>query len=199
MIAYRQVGPAYFEAYEGIPMRFAVRSILKPEKIAHGLGGVIWHETPVPEYTKDLGRYNAPTRYGERFDISNWVYFMAFDGEKPVGACTVVSDTPEVWMLEGRADLSVLWDLRVAEAYRNRGIGGTLFKLSADWSRDNGFRQMKIECQNNNIAACRFYAARGAVLGAFNEYAYYNDPEIREEIQLLWYLDLGRLNSEFRI
>ncbi len=190
MIDYRQVTAAELAVYEQIPMLVKVNCVMVPEKIRNGLGGINFREVVVPEYIKDLGKYNQPTRYAERFDISNWVFFMAFRDRAPVGGCTVAARTDNVYMLDGRDDLTVLWDLRVAEPFQGQGVGSALFKLAADWSRDNGFRQMKIECQNNNVRACRFYARRGAALGAVNEYAYYNDPEIRDEVQLLWYLDL---------
>ncbi|WP_160166418.1 hypothetical protein [Clostridium sp. Ade.TY] len=49
---------------------------------------------------------------------------------------------------------------------------------------------MKIECQNNNVNACKFYNKQGAVLSKIDEYAYYEDIEDRDEVQLIWYLDL---------
>ena len=48
---------------------------------------------------------------------------------------------------------------------------------------------MKIECQNNNVPACKFYHKQGAVLSAVDEYAYYNEPEYRHEIQFIWFLN----------
>ena len=93
-------------------------------------------------------------------------------------------------MLEGRADLSVLWDLRVAEEYQHQGLGSALFEKAAKWSRAQGMKEMKIECQNNNVRAARFYAGKGAVLGAINARAYQGRPELEEEVQLLWYYSL---------
>ena len=49
---------------------------------------------------------------------------------------------------------------------------------------------MKIECQNNNVPAVKFYHKQGAVLSAIDEYAYYNEPKYRNEAQLIWFLDL---------
>ena len=49
---------------------------------------------------------------------------------------------------------------------------------------------MIIECQNNNVAACKFYHKQGAVLSKIDMYAYYSEPEIRDEIQFIWYLDI---------
>ena len=49
---------------------------------------------------------------------------------------------------------------------------------------------MKIECQNNNVQACKFYHKQGAILGKIDAYAYYKDIDIRDEVQLIWYLEL---------
>jgi len=93
-------------------------------------------------------------------------------------------------MLSGRDDLAVLWDIRVDDAYKHQGVGQVLFEMSVKWSREQGLTQMKIECQNVNIPAVRFYHKQGAVFSAIDEYAYYNKPEFRHEAQLIWYLDL---------
>ena len=66
-----------------------------------------------------------------------------------------------------------------------------LFAEAANWSRQQGLLEMKIESQNNNVRAAHFYAKKGAVLGAINTRAYRGEPDIGEEIQLIWYLDLA--------
>lgn len=190
MITYREIDKRYFKAYDGIEMLVHVNSYYALEKVNNGLGGIILNETPVKSYIKDLGNYDAASKYEDSFDISNWAFFMAFDGDQPIGAATVATKTENVHMLEGREDLSVLWDIRVAEGYKHQGIGQKLFDLAVDWSIVNGFKQMKIECQNNNVPACKFYHKQGAVLSKIDEYAYHNDIEVRDEVQFIWYLNL---------
>jgi len=191
MITYKQVDKTYFPQYDLVPQRLTVSSIYKIEKLNRGLGGFRLVDTPVERYVKDFctGDDESVTRW-ERWDLTNWAFFMAFDGEKPVGAATIASRTEGVNMLAGRDDLAVLWDLRVAEAYKGQGIGQILFDMAANWSREQGHTQLKIECQNNNVPAVKFYHKQGAVLSAINEYAYYNEPDIRHEAQFLWYLEL---------
>ncbi len=46
---------------------------------------------------------------------------------------------------------------------------------------------MKIETQNINVNACRFYAGKGAVLECINQHAYAKYPD---EAMLFWYKDL---------
>ena len=192
MITYKQVDKTYFPQYDQIPMRVNVKSYYKIEKINRGLGGFILVETPVETpYIRDfcLGDDETVTRW-ERFNLANWAFFMAFDGERPVGAATIASRDKNANMLSDRDDLAVLWDIRVDEKYKHQGIGQNLFDMAANWSRGQGLIQMKIECQNNNVPAVNFYHKQGAVLSAIDEYAYYNEPEYRHETQFIWFLDL---------
>lgn len=192
MITYRQAGRECFPDYDRVPMRLVVESVLKIEKNDRGLGGLYLTETPVEPYVRDfcLGEDESVVRWAQRFDIANWEFFMAYDGDRPVGAAAVASRTKGVNMLAGREDLAVLWDLRVAEEYKGQGIGKELFRMAADWARSQGLVQMKIECQNDNVPAVRFYHSRGAVLCGIDEYAYHGDPDFGHTARLLWYLDL---------
>lgn len=192
MIIYRQVDKTHLKQYDSISMRVNVTSYYKIEKINRGLGGFLLVETPVEPYVKDFctGDDESVTRWEKQFDISNWAFFMAFNGECPVGAAAVVSRTKEINMLAGRDDLAVLWDIRVEEKYKGHGVGQGLFDMAVNWAREQGLIQMKIECQNNNVPAINFYHKQGAVLSMVDEYAYYNEPEFRQETQFIWYLDL---------
>ena len=92
-------------------------------------------------------------------------------------------------MLDGRQDLAVLWDLRVQPQARGQGVGRSLFAQAVAWSKARGCAQMKIETQNTNVRACRFYAAQGARLGDMRRFAYRAEPSIAQEVQLIWYFD----------
>ena len=194
MITYRMVDKTYFPQYDSIPMCYDVSSYYKIEKINRGLGGFTLIESAVEPYIKDfcIGDDGSASQW-ERFDLSNWAFFMAFDGERPIGAATVASRTKEVGMLEGRDDLALLWDIRVEEAYKRQGIGQVLFDMAVEWSRGQALVQMKIECQSNNVPAIKFYHKQGAELSAIDEYANYNDyacynaPEFRHETEFIWF------------
>lgn len=191
MITYRQVDKTDLPLYDRIPMEVFVTSCFKIQKIDRGLGGFTLTEAPVKPYRKDfrVGEDSAAC-WEKQFDLANWAFFMAFDGERPVGGATVASRTPGVHMLAGREDLAVLWDIRVEDGYKRQGVGQKLFEMAAGWAKGQGLSQMKIECQNNNVPAVKFYHKQGAVLSMIDEYAYYNEPEYRCEVQLIWYLDL---------
>ena len=182
--------PAFFAEYERLPMLVYVNSKLEVNKIDKGLGGILLREVSVNPYVKDLGQYEPPTEFPKKFNIGNWGFFAAYHQGTLIGAATVVYQTKEVIMLGGRDDLCVLWDIRVDDQYKRRGIGSGLFQMAVTWAKEKGIRQMKIECQNNNVPAVRFYHKHGAVLRAVDEYFYYDDPDSREEVALFWYLDL---------
>ena len=189
-ITVKEVDKTYFEIYDKIPMRVEVNSEYKIKRLDNGLGGVVFEECPVEPYVKDFGKYECATTYEEQFDISTWRFYMAFDGETAIGAATVAGPTRGMNMLYGREDACVLWDIRVADGYKHRGIGQSLFDMVVDGAKKDGYRQMVIECQNNNVPACHFYHKQGAVLCKVDMHAYYMEPEVRDEVQLVWYLDI---------
>lgn len=112
------------------------------------MGGFTLIYTPVEPYVKDfcVSDEEGITRWEKQWDISNWAFFMAFDGERPVGGATVVSRTKEINMLSGKNDLAALRYIRVDDAYKHQGIGQELFDMAVKWSREQGLVQMKIEC-----------------------------------------------------
>lgn len=192
MITYKQVDKTYFKQYDSIPMQVNVKSHYIIEKLNNGLEGIKVIEKPVKPYIKDFcaNDQEGVSRWDKQFDISNWAFFMAFDDKIPIGAVTVASRTKDVHMLSGREDLAVLWDIRVSDEYKGKGVGQALLDMAIDWSRKQNLVQMKIECQNTNVPAIKFYHKQGATLSMIDEYAYYNNPESKDEIQFIWYLDL---------
>jgi GNAT superfamily N-acetyltransferase len=189
----RQVGPEILPSYNEVPIRFHVTSVLRVEELRGGLGGLAMRELPLEQpYVKDYDEYQpeGAQRWAQRFDVSNWGFFVAMEGERRVGAAAVAFRSAKVRMLEGRDDLAVLWDLRVHPDRRRQGIGTMLLRRAAEWARDQGCTQLKIETQNVNVPACRFYAARGCRLGAIDRCGYAGDPRVAHEAMLIWYLDL---------
>ena len=189
----QQITPDDLSLYAQIPIAFEVRSALAVEPIDQGLGGICLTEESVLEpYVKDYDAQEegGPERWPHRFDVSKWGFFVTLEGERPVGGATVAFDTPEVHVLAGRGDLAALWDIRVKPGCRRRGVGATLFSHAAQWARNRGCVQLKIETQNINVPACRFYAAQGCTLEGLDIHAYGDDPTCAHETMLLWYHDL---------
>jgi ribosomal protein S18 acetylase RimI-like enzyme len=173
--------------YEKISIAFQVESYFRVELCESGLGGIkLFEEKAATPYVKDYDNIQneKPSHWIKRWDISNWGILSAFINKQRVGGAAIAWKTPEVDMLEGREDLACLWDLRVHSNYRNKGCEHQLFVRSLAWSRERGCRRFKVETQNINVPACRFYARQGCELGTINRYAY---PEIMNETQLIWY------------
>lgn len=180
--------PALAE-YGDIPIAFEVSEVF--DVVAEANGGVRLgaRHVPVP-YTKDYDAIgDNPMRWAERFDLSHWGFFSAFSGAQRVGRAAVARDTSTLEMLEGRRNLALLWDIRVAPSARRRGVGSALFDAAVAWARSRGCLELKVETQNTNVAACRFYAQKGCTLRTVHRGAY---PELPDEVQLLWFKDLLR-------
>lgn len=190
MIEIKEMDNSCFELYDSITMIVRVSSEYKIRRIENGLGGLLLEEYPVEPYIKDLSIYERATEYEKEFDISNWKFYMAFDGKIPIGAMTVAGRTENLNMLSGRSDACILWDIRVEEKYKRQGIGKKLFDIGVANAKKDGYKQMIIECQNNNVPACKFYEKQGAILSKIDMYAYYLEEDVKDEVLLLWYLDL---------
>jgi len=171
-------------------MAFLVTSVLDVSLVDAGLGGVVLTEVPVEEpWVKDYDAIagEGPTRWVERFDVTNWGLITARHDGRRVGGAVIAFRSAGVNMLEGRDDLAVLWDLRVRPEVRSAGIGTDLYRAVEDWARNRGCRTLKVETQNVNVPACRFYARMGCTLGAIDRFAY---PGLPDEVQLLWRKEL---------
>lgn len=173
-----------------IPIAFRVERVLDVSAPRSGLGGLVLAERPVEaSYEKDYDALKAegPTRWPKQFDVSSCGLVAAHLDSERVGGAVIAFNTANVDMLEQRRDLAVLWDLRVRAKERRQGVGARLFEAVENWARARGCRQLKIETQNNNVPACRFYARMSCTLGSIDRFAY---PELPEETQLLWFKDL---------
>ena len=173
-----------------ISIAFKVERILEVSMPDGGLRGLHLTETPVtPAWTKDYDAHDGgPARWASRFDISNWSLLAARRDGVRVGGAVIAWNTPGVHRLEDKTDLAVLWDIRVRPDARSGGIGSALFEAAERWSRAKGCRTLKIETQNVNVPACRFYARMGCELGVVDRHAYAEWPA---EVQLLWFKGLG--------
>jgi GNAT superfamily N-acetyltransferase len=177
--------------YARVPIAFEVREVLAVVAPDAGLGGLHLVAAPVAvPYVKD---YDAepgqhPTRWPAHFDTSGWGILSAWLAGERVGGAVVAWDTAGLDLMDGRADLAVLWDLRVAPARRGQGIGAALLAAAERWAAAQGARWLSVETQNVNVPACRFYARHGCTLGAMHRHAY---PTLPHETQLRWYKALA--------
>ena len=185
-IVYKELSTDQLEQYGKIPFYYKTSKKYELKKLNNGLGGILLDLIDVEEYYKDFG--SEINHWKNMFDLTNWKFFVAYNqNNEIIGGCTVATKTNNCNMLEGREDLALLWDIRVDEKYKHKGIGQQLFNMVKDFAKLNGFKQLKVECQNTNPAAVNFYHKQGMKLCCIDEYAYKDYPN---EVQLLWYLDL---------
>jgi len=174
--------------YSKIPISFIVDYEYEIKQQDNGKYGILLEEKKVEPYSVDFDSVDDnPSRLGERFNIDNWPIFVAYHDSEVVGGAIIAYDTEGVNMLEGKSDLAVLWDLRVEKEFRSQGVGTILFKACLDWAIEHNCTRMKIETQNTNIKACKFYAKQGAKLINVNKNIYEDNPN---EVQLIWNIDI---------
>ena len=172
------IGPESLAKHAEISIAFRVESALDPKE--KGLGGIALEERPIKDaYLKDHDERERPTHWPQRFDVANWGMIGAEDHGVRIGGAVIAFRTDNLFMLDGRSDLAVLWDLRIRSASRRSGVGSLLFRATAEWAVAHGCKQLKVETQNVNVAACRFYARMGCTLGGINRYDIETTPKKR--------------------
>lgn len=174
--------------YSRISIAFEVHSVLDVHHDPESGHFTLTERQLEAPYLKDydiLGE--TPERWARHFNTSNWGLLTARVDDQCVGGAILARDTPGLPWLEDRSDLTVLCDLRIAPKRRRQGIGAALIAAAEGWAIERECRQIKVESQNINLPACRFYERQGFRLRFTHSGMYAACPE---EIQLLWYKDL---------
>jgi streptothricin acetyltransferase len=167
--------------YAAVRSRFEARTVFDVSPVTDGFT-LRERELPHP-YQKDYDAIENPMEWPERFDISNWTVIGAFSGDEQIGGVVGALTGPGLEMLKGREDLIALWDIRVASCARRMGVGTALFRAVESWALERNCRELVVETQNTNVAACRFYERQGCRLKGANFHAY---PFLPNEIQFIW-------------
>ena len=176
------------DEYGEVPIRFEVLSIF--EVRGNDPDSALLVEKPVAvPWVKDYDtlQHGGPMGWTKRWDVSNWGMLAAYRGERRIGGTVLAYNTDGVYKLEGRDDLVFMWDLRVCSDERGRGVGRQLFEAAVDWARERQCLELKVETQNINVPACRFYQRQGCHLSSIDRDAYRAFPE---EIELIWTFNL---------
>jgi len=180
-VSIKVLTPADLANYAKVPIRFSASSRLCVDSLLSD--GTPFVEVPAEPFEKDYDALEHPTQWASRFDMSKWLIVRAAFGDSAAGGCIVAWNTPGVDMLEGRLDLAVIWDIRVDPAWRGKGIGRLLFDFASSWAILRGCTELKIETQDINVGACRFYRAMGCSVSEVFPDAYDDCPG---EAQIIW-------------
>jgi GNAT superfamily N-acetyltransferase len=174
-----------------VPIGFAVTGIYDDNAIDALLRGNSAEVTPLTTpYWKDYDEYagDRPTDWPGLFDLSRWTILAASIDNQRVGGAVVVHDDPQIELLRDCRGCAQLWDLRVDSAMRRHGVGSALLRSAEGVALRRGAHAMRVETQQINVPACRFYARNGFQLERVVRGAYHDLPD---EIQLLWRKRLG--------
>lgn len=181
-------GPADLAAYQSVSIAFSGCSRVRLDELVASQGRTIVEE-PTSPFRKDYDAHpdDSPLALARRFDLTNWGVLAAFVSQRRVGGALIAYNCPAFDMLENRTDLAVLVDLRVASGERRLGVGKALFQSAKEWSLERGCRWLRVETQDVNVVACRFYRAMGCRLEFVHPNAY---PDCPNEAQIVWKLEL---------
>lgn len=145
-------------------------------------GGLdIVERTLAAPYRKNYDDLEDPI--SRRYDTRNWAVISAFAGKERVGGLLLAAATPGVARLEDRADLGVIWDMRVAPAWRRQAVGTAMLYAARVWAWQHGCTELKAETQNTNAAACGFFHHHGFML---TEAIASGHPQLPKMMQLVW-------------
>lgn len=178
--------PTRLAEYAEVPIGFTVAEMLDERACAALSRHAPFEPVAVsPTYWKDYDSYpdGHPSAWPQLFDLSRWIILAAYDRERRVGGATVVVDGANIDLLLDWSACALLWDIRVAPDARRQGIGTALLEAVERRAVERGARSLRVETQNNNVPACRFYHAHGFRLERAIPGAY---PTLPNEVQLLW-------------
>ncbi|MEC0238452.1 GNAT family N-acetyltransferase [Paenibacillus dokdonensis] len=100
----------------------------------------------------------------------------AYKGEELVG---VVICEPQEWN-----NTLYIWDIQVSSEYRRRNIGRALLNIVTENAKKDGFRAIRLETQNYNVPAIRFYNECGFTIDGIDTSFYTNTDMETGEVAL---------------
>ena len=185
-IEIREVGSDILERWGELPSRFCVWSTYRIEAVDH-----ICSERRLADLTEEkldepcLINYDGtqgPAEKASQCDVSNWVFFAAFDGCRLVGWSVTAPCSHSA-----EEHIAKLWDIRVHPDEQRKGIGRQLFGQAAQAARARNYKTLEIVTQNVNVGACKFYDSQGCCLRYITLV-----PELPpHQARLVWRLDLS--------
>lgn len=127
------------------------------------------------EYTKNYqDDQNDIDRYEELLPLG--YSFGAYENDELVGVIIV---EPQKWN-----NTVLIWELRVSTEHRRRNIGTALMNQVVEMARANGFRAIRLETQNYNVPAIKFYNQCGFMIEGIDLSFYTNTDVENSEVAL---------------
>lgn len=111
--------------------------------------------------------------------IENSVFIGAYEGEQCIGLAI---------LQEGFFKYMYLYDLKVNQAARGKGIAGKLIEKAKEVARQRNYRGIYTQGQDNNLGACLFYIKSGFRIGGFDSELYKGTKQ-EGKSDIIFYLD----------
>ncbi|MCL2160142.1 MAG: GNAT family N-acetyltransferase [Oscillospiraceae bacterium] len=92
-----------------------------------------------------------------------------------------------IYMWKGWNKDCYIENIDIRKDFRHQGIGTKLIEQAVLWAKGRDLKGIRLETQDMNLIACRFYQKCGFVLGAVDNLLYRN-LENENEKALFWYL-----------
>lgn len=142
-------------------------------------------EFVIPPWYKDYDteEANRPSSVVRQYDASTWTLVIASRNGKWIGGGLSILGCTEYDLAEHRDDIAIVHDFRVSEDERRKGVGRALWASIEKWGATHGATELRVETQDVNVPACRFYRTMGCKLHSIDQAAYgIGCPET----QLIW-------------
>lgn len=81
-----------------------------------------------------------------------------------------------------------LYDLKVSEAYRQKGVATALIRKAKEVCKEHGYSGIYTQAQDNNLAACLFYIKTGFYIGGLDTNIYRGTAQ-EGKADIVFYLD----------
>lgn len=107
------------------------------------------------------------------------VFLGAYEAERCVGLAI---------LQPGLFRYMYLYDLKICSAWRGRGIGRELIQAACAVARENGYRGLYTQGQDDNPGACLFYLNAGFEIGGLDTHVYRGTAQ-EGKADVLFYCD----------
>lgn len=102
--------------------------------------------------------------------------YGAYENDELIG---VIIGEPQMWN-----NTVLIWELHVSNEHRRRNIGTALMNQVVEMAKANGFRAIRLETQNYNVPAIKFYKQCGFMIEGIDLSFYTNTDVENGEVAL---------------
>ncbi|MNB78362.1 TDP-fucosamine acetyltransferase [compost metagenome] len=164
-------------------------------------------ESNMEDYNKPNEGFMVTGRILPRYENGDWTYteesyaeaYVKRYEDEQIDIAYIEDKSKAVFLYEdgtnctGRIRLRANWNgyamienIAVAGSRRQQGIGSRLMDQAVQWAQQRKLAGLMLETQDVNVAACRFYASYGFVIGGVDNMLYSNFTAAGERA-IFWY------------